>query len=47
MAQRTNNGNVDNGIVIRFEKLSRQSIGNITKIVGMVRAKYLIPIDRI
>lgn len=48
MAQRTNNGNVDNGIVIRFEKLSRQSIGNITKIVGMVRAKYLIPIiDRL
>ncbi|KAB7789680.1 hypothetical protein [Bifidobacterium leontopitheci] len=32
------------GITIRFEKSVKQSIGETTKIVGMVRAKYLIPV---
>ena len=32
------------GITIRFEKSAEQTIGGVTKITGMVRAKYLIPI---
>ncbi|RSX51674.1 hypothetical protein [Bifidobacterium samirii] len=42
-------GNVaDQGIVIRFEKSVKQSIGGVTKIVGLVKAKYLISvIDRL
>lgn len=42
MTQNTNNAN--EGIIIRFEKSAEQSIGETTKIVGMVRAKYLIPV---
>lgn len=41
----TQNTNITNeGIIIRFEKSAKQSIGETTKIVGMVRAKYLIPV---
>lgn len=39
-----NANNVNEGITIRFEKSVKQSIGETTKIVGMVRAKYLIPV---
>lgn len=42
MTQNSNDGN--GGIIIRFEKSVKQSVGGATKIVGLVRAKYLIPV---
>ena len=44
MAQDKNVTDANGGIIIRFEKLVKQSVGETTKIIGLVRAKYLIPI---
>ena len=39
-----NRSNESEGITLRFEKSVYQTIGGISKITGMVRAKYLIPL---
>lgn len=44
MTQEMNGVNANEGIIIRFEKSVQQSVGETTKIVGLVRAKYLIPV---
>lgn len=46
MAQDKNVTDANGGIIIRFEKLVKQSVGETTKIIGLVRAKYLIPHHR-
>lgn len=38
------NGNKSAEVIIRFEKSAHQTIEDTTKIVGMVKAKYLIPL---
>lgn len=40
----TTDSQLKKGIVIRFEKASSQEVGNITKITGLVRAKYFVEI---
>ncbi|MBW3081741.1 hypothetical protein [Bifidobacterium saguinibicoloris] len=37
-----NVSDANGGIIIRFEKEARQTVGETTKIIGLVRAKYLI-----
>ena len=33
-----------NGAIIKFESSAKQTVGEITKIVGLVRAKYMVHI---
>ena len=35
---------MENSIIIRFEQVNKQTVGEITKIVGLVKAKFLVPI---
>lgn len=35
---------INSNIIIKFEESGEQTVGNITKIVGLVKAKYMIPI---
>ncbi|NMM94755.1 AIPR family protein [Bifidobacterium oedipodis] len=34
----------EQGVIVRFEKPSRQTIGDTSKITGLVKAKYIIPL---